>query len=708
MKSSIPSLPALNVRTKILLIFLVLSLVSLVITGFAAFYTISDIGNSAQTSSITLGKEAIRDSTVAMLNMTEQNMIRIASDQAELVDEIFWSTEMELDILAAHALSVQNNPSYQSQIQSYTVTRPPRDPEMGTVVRMAPNASVTETDPEFLALSGMDDLLAAVYRNDGDLVSVYVATDSGIQRYYPWNDRAPKGFDPRTRPWFAAAKESDRPVWTGPYVDASGHGLILTCSKSVKTRFGTWVVASDVTVDQLSKYTNLTLGGKGYALLMDDKGTTISRPGLSANRTRWNQSSPAENVFASTDPELVAIGYNMTSGKKGLAHAQFNGVETIVAYAPVKSLNWSYSFSMPAREVVAPILETDRKIGNATLATSAQILMQTDRILYIFAGLFVLLLLIVISLSWLLARMITRPVDALREGTMVIGHGDLGFRLNIQSGDEFEELADSFNQMASDLQENIENLRRTTAEKERYIKEMEIAKEIQDSFLPEFVPSITGFDIAATTIPAMEIGGDLYDFIPVAGNGMGFAIADVSGKGVSAALYMALSRTILHACGQAEPDPSRAVRNANGLIYEDGRSSMFITVFYGVLNRAAMTFTYVNAGHNPPLLIRDGEAGSWMAGVKGIALGVVPDVSIAPTRLDLRQGDLLVLYTDGVTEAFNETDEYFGEERLMDCIGRNKALPAQGILDALLDEIRTYSGSAPQSDDITLVVIRVL
>lgn len=693
---------------KILLIFLLLSMVSLIIMGFAAFFTISDIGVSAQESSATLGEEAVRDSTAALTNQTEEYMVRVAMDQARLVDEIFWSTEAELTILTDHARSVQNNPSYESQVRSYSRQTPPQNPLQGTVVLQAPGSTVKDTDPEYLALAGMDDLLAAVYRTDGDLTSVYVATDTGIMRQYPWVGDAEPAYDPRARSWFTEAKRSDQPVWTEPYVDASGHGLILTCSKSVRTRYGTWVVASDVTVDKLNEYTNLTLGGKGYALLMNDDGTIISRPGLSANGTSWNQPFPEENVFSSPDPGLRAVGYNMTTGKTGLARVQFNGIDTIVAYAPVESLNWSYAVSMPTKDVIAPIMNTEGHIVAATVRTSAQILHQTDRFLYIFAGVFVFLFLIVISLSWLLSRMITRPVEVLREGAQVIGQGNLDFRLDIHSGDEFEALAGSFNQMASDLKDNIENLNRTTAEKERYAKEMEIAKEIQDSFLPETVVEIPGYDLAAVTIPAMEIGGDLYDFIPVLGNNTGFVIADVSGKGVSAALYMAVSHTLLHACGQEDPDPSRAVHNANHLIYDDGRSSMFITVFYGVLNPRSKTFAYVNAGHNPPLLLRDGEEPSWLTGAKGIALGVIPDVSIAPVTLEFQKGDILVLFTDGVTEAFNELDEYFGEDRLRDCISRNKALPAQKIIDALLSEIQEFSGSAPQSDDITLIVIRVL
>lgn len=702
----LPKVP-INVRTKILIVFLTLSLICLLVTGFAAFYTISEMGSAAQKSSTRLGAEAVRDSTVALQTATEEYLIRVAVGQAELIDQIFWSSEAELAILADHARSVQYNPAYNSQIRSYPPSSPPPDPLMGTIVELAPGTVVAETNPEYRALAGMDDMLASVYRADGDLASVYVASESGILRAYPWGRSAGPDFDFRKRPWFREAQLSDGPVWTEPYVDASGNGLILTCAQAVSTRYGTWVVASDVTIDQLNHYTNLTLNGDGYSVLLDSKGTVLSRPGLSHGENRWDQPFPEENILKSTNPDLVAVGYNMTNGGTGLGKVEFNGVDTIVAYAPVTSLGWSYIFSMPVSEVIEPIVRTRTAIDASASETGAQIIRYTDIILYIFAGLCILLLAIIIILSWYLAQVITRPVDALREGTTVIGKGDLDFRLDIRSGDEFEALADSFNQMAVDLKNNIENLRRTTAEKERYTKELEIAKEIQDSFLPESVPSVDGFDVAAETIPAMEIGGDLYDFIPTGKGRWGFVIADVSGKGVSAALYMALSKTILHACGSDDPDPGSAICTSNRLIYGDARSTMFITVFYGVLDPESMTFTYVNAGHNPPLLLREGEAGSWVTGQKGIALGVVPDVTIKPSLLELRSGDLLILYTDGVTEAFNERDDYFGEERLLDCVSRNRSRPVQEITDTLIEEIRTFSGTAPQSDDITLVVIRV-
>ena len=703
-----PSPITLNVRTKILLVFLFLALTSLLVIGITAYYTIGDIGVSARDSSAMLGVEAISESTSALENLTGEYMLRVAADQARLIDEIFWETEMELNLLADHAQSVQNNPSYQSQVRSFTAANPPKNPMDGVFVMIAPGSGVTEKDEEYQALAGMDDLLAAVYHNDGDLAAVYVATDSGILRAYPGDSNASPDYDPRARPWYVAARSSQKPVWTEPYIDAYGHGLIVTCARSVQTRYGTWVVASDVTIDQLNDYTSTKIGGMGYAVLMDHEGTILARPGLAINTTLVNTSYHAENILASEDPALGAIGENMVAGYTGLDRATISGNDTIVAYAPISSLNMSYAIFVPASEITAPIKETADQIGRATVETNQKIRDQTTRILHILAVLFAMILIIVIVLSLFLARMITRPVDTLKEGAAILGSGDLSFRVTIKSGDEFEELAGSFNQMAEDLRTNIENLKTTTAEKERYSKEMEIAKEIQDSFLPEFVPKLPGYDIAAVNYPAMEIGGDLYDFITVGPDREGFVIADVSGKGVSAALYMALSRTLLHASSEAEADPSRAIRNANRLMSDDARSGMFITVFYGVLGIHEQTFTYVNGGHNPPLLVKNDGTSGWLDEAKGIALGVVPDVSITPATIPLTRGDVLVLYTDGVTEAFNEKDDFFGEERLMDCARRNRSLPAQDLLTTLLGEIRTFTGTAPQSDDITLIIIRVL
>lgn len=698
----------LNVRTKILLLFLGLSVMSLLVTGFVAVYTITDVGNLAESGSTSLGREAVNDSSTALMQSAEQNLLRVASDQAAVTDVIFFDTEAEVDILAAHAAYLQNEPPG-------TLTAPWPSPAEDQVAMLAASpvifmngTAVTPQSEEFRTLAGMSHLLRAVKDADPDLVSTYVATDSGVMVRYPGMSYTPIDYDSRTREWYTSAiRAGGRTVWTGPYTDAAGSGLVMTCSKSVSGRYGTWVIATDVTIDTIkADILDLTLNGVGYPVLLNSRGAVISSPNLSANGTRWDEEFKPDDAFASSNPELVGVATNMTSGKTGIERVMFNGAWSYVAYAPVPSMNWSFAVSMPVKDILAPVQNLEAKIAFETLETGTRIGEQTERVRAIFAILFCLLLVIVICLSWMLSRTITRPVDALKAGATELGAGNLDYRVDIRTGDEFEDLAVSFNTMAADLCTSIGNLRRTTAEKERYTKELEIAKEIQDTFLPESTPVIPGIGIAAATIPAMEIGGDFYDFIPAGEGRWGIVVADVSGKGTSAALFMALSRTLLHVSGGNSTDPTAAIRQANRWIYEDGRSSMFVTVFYGMLDPAGMRFSYVNAGHNPPLLVR-GTGVEELGGSRGIALGVVPDVAIGSTTLELRHGDLLVLYTDGVTEAFNDLNEAFGEERLREYVRSNCAKPAPAVLEGLVAEIRRFTGTAAQSDDITLVVVKV-
>ena len=708
MNSKIPFPPKFSVRIKILIMFLALALISLLITGYVALYTIGGVAHSAEASSLDLGKQAVDASTVALKDSAEKNLVQVASDKATITNVLFEDTDTELQLLAVQAATLQQNPPVKPIIPSYGRNNPPEDPRSAVLYSLAPGITISPYSEEYQRTAGMDDLLKGMYEADSNLTSVYLATDSGILRIYPWESRIRDSFDSRKQPWFTGAMNTEDVFWSNPYEDAAGHGLVVTSSKAVHGGSDSWVIGSDVSVDVLnSAFLNNTVGSNGYAFLLDSRGNVISRPDRSSGNISWEQPFPHENAFAESDPALVALAYNMTAGKTGVERVRFGNRESYVAYAPVRSINWSLGVSMPVDIITAPVDSTRVKIQESTYNAGSTIADQTRQIMIIFIILFCILLIIVIALALYLSRIITRPVDSLKEAALALGHGDLEYRVSLSTGDEFEDLAHSFNTMATDLRQNIEDLRQTTAEKERYSKEMEIAKEIQDTILPESVPSIPGFEIYATTLPAMEIGGDLYDFIPIKSNRWGFVIADVSGKGVSAALYMALCRTLIRVSGIAREHPEDTIREANRLIYEDGRSSMFITVFYGVLDPKKRVFTYVNAGHNPPLLFRGDPPVARMMPGKGIALGVIDEVSLSPETLLVERGDLIVLYTDGVTEAFNEQEKFFGEERLIASVSRNLNRPVHEIATGLINDIREFSGTEPQSDDITLILIRV-
>jgi len=330
------------------------------------------------------------------------------------------------------------------------------------------------------------------------------------------------------------------------------------------------------------------------------------------------------------------------------------------------------------------------------------------------------------------ARNIGRRVQVLAEGAQRLGSGDLTYRVAVEGADELGHLARTFNQMAENLVGYAKVLGRTTAEKERMERELEIAYEIQQSFLPQTFPDVPGVEIAATMRPAREVGGDFYDVIPLSGGRVGLLVADVSDKGMPAALYMALARTLLrtHSLSARPRYLSEAlesaqvrrlmrtgslgalaalgaVRQTNDYLTEHhSESCMFVTLFYAVYEPQSRLLTYVNAGHNPPLLYNalTGEQ-DWLQPTD-MCIGVVPGRSFEAQECQLSPGDVLVLYTDGVTEAFNADKEMFGLERLIQVIRAHRTASAQELLEAIEAEVTAFTGEAPQSDDITLLIMR--
>jgi serine phosphatase RsbU (regulator of sigma subunit) len=250
-------------------------------------------------------------------------------------------------------------------------------------------------------------------------------------------------------------------------------------------------------------------------------------------------------------------------------------------------------------------------------------------------------------------------------------------------------------------------LTRELLERRRIEKELAIAREIQLSFLPVRAPEIPGFEIAGTSLPHDQVGGDYYDFIPVSETRLGLAIADVSGKGIPAALIMAGFRMSLLAEIRNEFAIRAVMRKVNTLVHESTDRDKFVTAFYGVLDFKNRALIFSNGGHNPPILLRrDGTLEYLLEG--GVALGVLADARYEERPIALRAGDVLVLYTDGVSEAEAPSHEQFGPRRIEQCVARDMDRSAQQILDDIVAEVKRWSGDEGLNDDLTLVVVKVL
>jgi serine phosphatase RsbU (regulator of sigma subunit) len=244
-------------------------------------------------------------------------------------------------------------------------------------------------------------------------------------------------------------------------------------------------------------------------------------------------------------------------------------------------------------------------------------------------------------------------------------------------------------------------------EHQKVAQELALAGEIQTSFLPDSLPTIAGWQLAATLEPARETSGDFYDFIPLPNGRLGIVVADVVDKGMGAALYMALSRTLIRTYAiEYDTQPELVFSTANRRILLDTHTKLFVTVFYGILDPITGTLTYCNAGHNPPYLLNTQNRDKVQTLRRtGMPLGVFEEVTWTQGSVQFAPGDSLVLYTDGVPEARNQQEEFFGEKRLLAIAQASLGRSAQDIQNALLAGIHQFMGNAPRLDDVTVMVV---
>jgi len=302
---------------------------------------------------------------------------------------------------------------------------------------------------------------------------------------------------------------------------------------------------------------------------------------------------------------------------------------------------------------------------------------------------------------------IVGAVHALHRGTRSVASGNLDTVIDIPNEDEFGDLAASFNEMTSAVKQG----REIALANDRLVQELATARAIQVRLLPNTEPVVTGFEVVGASIPSREIGGDYFDFLAQGDDKIGIAIGDVSGKGMPAALLMSNLQASLHGQVLHPGSVSGVVERVNDLLVKSTDPHMFATFFYGLLDAGQASFTCTNAGHNPPILLRaDGTIEELTTG--GLLLGMMGEQVYKQDTVTLAPGEIIVLYTDGITEAVGpaaDEDDYdamFGEEALLGVLRRNRHLPAAGIKDAILGAVSTHTSGVAQSDDITLVVIR--
>jgi serine phosphatase RsbU (regulator of sigma subunit) len=493
-------------------------------------------------------------------------------------------------------------------------------------------------------------------------------------------------------PWSHGKAPDVLPSW----ITCGSHANLVTYTQREGTRLAaravTWLdgtrnaVVVDVPLDEgftrkLHDEMGITLGKVSREAFSDDGSVAIS---------------PTENPnavdTAATDPQ-----------------------EPLEWVAFLDFVDWTtgQSYTVPTSFRVGPSAVfrylSGRPFGSLGNLTFGQILLI---LLAVVGVLFLIIQAMAFVMGLTLARSITGSVHELFAGTERVRHGDFTHKIAIRSRDQLGELAASFNSMTASIEELLEQ----KAEKERLEQELRIARSIQMSLLPQGSLSFPGVMLTGHCEPAREVGGDYYDFLPLGEKRMGILIADVSGKGTSAALYMAELKGLMLSLSELHASPRQLLIVANRIISKHLDARSFITMTYAVVDLQVRTITIARAGHCPLVYVPGPHAASRAAVAlqpDGMVLGLQFDTgelfdrTLVELTLPLGAGDLFLLYTDGISEAMNVDNDCFGETRLADLAQQHADLASDALRERILGEVRAFAGTAAQHDDMTMVLLKI-
>ncbi|MCL2633114.1 MAG: SpoIIE family protein phosphatase [Oscillospiraceae bacterium] len=695
-----------SIRKKVSSLTTRISLASAILIGIVTVSGLLILRMNMFNVSSELGDAAAHDSQEALEERMTGELMTLAINKAQISDDKLRATQNAVKMIAYGAEEIAQNPD--NYLPVYV--GPPDERNRGTMTAQLLRADESLTMEGAAIMNNVHTLLLNIALNGDNITIDYVGTEEGYMIVVDADSVMPAvgGFDPRERGWYKLAKENGTLSWTDVYSDASGRGLAITCSMPFYNLDGSLVGVAGIgsLLDNLSNIViESTIGETGYAFMVNERGQVIISKEVEEDESG---AIIREDLLNSSNPDLARIAGEMVNRQTGIERIIIDGREVFIAYAPLDTLPWTLVTVMDVSEAIKPAVESKERI----ISFKDSALTEMDIIIVIVLSAFlVVLILIVLVFGYVSQRFsntLTEPITQLETGVQIIAAGNLKKQLDIKTGDEIEALSQSVNKMAHDLSEYIDNLQKITAEKERIGAELTVATQIQASMLPCIFPAFPDrveFDIYATMEPAKEVGGDFYDFFLVDENTLAVVMADVSGKGVPAALFMVIAKTLIKNTAQYGKSPKAVFETVNTILCENNEENMFVTAFMGYLDIKSGKFTYVNAGHNAPVLNRKNADCDWLPIENDFVLAGFDGMTYEESEIMLEPGDILYLYTDGVTEAVNPDNDLFSDEKLLEVCGEYKKLLPKELLAAVKVEIDKFADGAEQADDITMLAL---
>ena len=698
-----------SVSKKMIVTTLAFALITLILSTIMCLSAIYLIRDSAVDSSTALGEDASNISATSLTDELENKMQQLTQDKAKLAEAKLDTYAVSSMFAASYAKSLYRDAA---EYPAKEVMRPLQyNAGKWVMQRVLANEDITyeSVRDENRLLGNMIDVFAPIIKNNKNIATIYLGTESGLLISYDPNsgDGNPDGesyYEFRDTSWYQLAKQTSDYVFTDTYQDGYGRGLTITCVAPFTDFKGHFMgcVAMDILMNDLNE--SMVSDGifdPNVATLIDNEGYII------ANKDVDPLSEEKVNIFTSDiDPRLTVVGSEILQKKDGITSTGSGNDATYIAYSTIDSTDWTLCILSPVYAVIEPaniirnnINENTKNVVNSVVE-GIKLVVQDCLILS------AIILIVSTLFVGKFSRRISDPLKKLESDVQLISEGNFDRRTDVNTNDEIGNLASSFNFMTDSIQKYIVDLKEITTKEERIATELSTATKIQADMLPSVFPAFPGrkdFDIYATMTPSKEVGGDFYDFFMIDDSHIALVMADVSGKGVPAALFMVIAKSLIKNRAQMGGTPSEILHDVNEQLCENNKEEMFVTVWLAIVDLTTGEGVEANAGHEYPAIRRKNGEFELIRTRHSLALATMEGLRFKQNEFHLDPGDRLFVYTDGVPEATNAQNVLFGDERMLESLNSHKNLPLGELLAGVKADVDRFVGEAPQFDDMTML-----
>ena len=678
-------------------------------------------------------KKAAKDEEVSRFNLiqgeyrqsmdeyNEDSLLQLNIWAADKTDDDFWIVEHDMKSLGLQVEDVFRHPDHYARIP----VKEPRKENAGKYVLqlLCPNGSenvAPKTIEIMERLANLGPMMEEMVRgNEGYTLDLYISTTDNVtlamdnlsdEKFK--EDGSIRDYIPSTRPGYKGAVETGK-----MFVSPAVHSYFYDFNEVI---FGYPIYVDGELVAVLEASTKLgvieenmktrNVGKEGFSVLISKDGQLVCSQREQGELALRDDLS--EDIRTSVNPQLGEMIKHALSGAKDVDIITVDGEQFYAAHAPLETIGWTQFSFASVKEMTEPINNLVKDMEKSTDDTINVITTDFSKhTVLLILGLLILMLVAILMASKI-AKKRLHPIEQMSESVRSFVGENLEFKMQdvYKTGDEIQQLAESFDHMSTKMKEYLDEIIENTAEKERVKAEMEAATQIQQKMLPAVAPDFNGkngYELFAKMETAKEVGGDLYDFYYLDDDRLVIMIGDVSGKGITAALFMALSKqmiksqVLLHGGDLVE-----AMNEANKRLCEESVDAMFVTVWIGVLTLSTGALEFVNAGHVYAAVKRDNGEFVLEEDDHCVIMAGVDFAKYKLNRTTLNAGDVVYLYTDGVTEAHDKDDRLFGEERLLAALNEKADASCQKLDEIVRRRTFEFAGETEQYDDITTLCFK--